>query len=342
MPKEPKHSPIGNTAGVTALTLIGALLYGSGIVGIAYVAGFSSVWHHLQRVDGPWVVASLAGVALSWLGYYIAFEGLARIPGGPELNRTERLAVVAAGFGCFLFKGGAVIDNFAMRQGGTDKRVADVRVSALKSLEHAPIAIGTCIAAIVLLALGRTDPPPLDFTWPWALGPVIGTVIALMLAARYREGLRSKKGVLGGLAVALDGIWMLRELAVGKKSSGMPFIGMTIFWAGDMFALWAALLAFTAGISFADVIVAYAVGNVLTRRSAPLGGAGLIDLVLPLTLWACGASFGGAVAAVAVYRFFSLWVPLPGAIAALPTVRAIEEPDAKPMPTREPALQGAS
>jgi len=336
-----ERSPVGNTPGVVLLSVCGALLYGSGIIGIAYVAGFPSVLHDLQRVDAPWIAASLAGVALSWVGYYIAFEALAKVPGGPDLSGTERLAVVAAGFGCFLFKGGAVIDNFAMKRGGTDKRVADVRVSTLKALEHAPIAIGTCIAATVLLALGHTDPPPLDFTWPWALGPVIGATIALTLSARYRERLRGKKGTLRGLAIALDGIWMLRELAAGKRSTGMPFIGMTIFWAGDMFALWAALLAFTAGISFAGVVVAYAVGNVLTRRSAPLGGAGLIDLVLPLTLWDCGASFAGAVAAVAAYRFFSLWVPLPGAIAALPTVRAIQEPNAQSMRTREPALQRA-
>jgi hypothetical protein len=79
----------------------------------------------------------------------------------------------------------------------------------------------------------------------------------------------------------------------------------------------------------------YAVGYVLARRSAPLGGAGLIGLILPLCLWTCGASFAGAVAAVAVYRFFSLWLPLPAAFAYLSTVRTICE---APAEEREPAL----
>jgi uncharacterized membrane protein YbhN (UPF0104 family) len=74
---------------------------------------------------------------------------------------------------------------------------------------------------------------------------------------------------------------------------------------------------------------------VLTRRTAPLGGAGLLDLILPLCLWTCGASFAGAVAAVAVYRFFSLWLPLPLAFAYLPTVRAMRD---GPVNESEPAL----
>jgi uncharacterized membrane protein YbhN (UPF0104 family) len=326
-----------NVHGVVTLTVAAVILYAAGVIGIAYVAGFGLVWHRLNEVNPVWVLAAFGGIVVSWLGYYIGFHGIAAIPGGPDLTRPERIAVVAVGFGSFLVKGGAVVDNYAMKRGGSDRRVANVRVSALKSLEHAPIAVGTCIAAIILLALGRADPPPLDFTWPWAIGPIVGGAIAMWLAARFRERLRDRKGFLQSLGVALDGIWMLRELAFGGKSRGLPLAGMTLFWVADIFALWAALQACSEGISFAGIIIGYAVGYVLTRRSAPLGGAGLIDLVLPLTLWDCGASFAGAVVAVIVYRFFSLWVPLPAAFAGLSTVRGISD---VPVREAEPALQG--
>jgi uncharacterized membrane protein YbhN (UPF0104 family) len=322
--------------GVVLLTLLGAVLYLAGILGIAYVAGFSAVWHHLREVKAAWVAGAFLGVALSWLGYYLAFLGIEQIPGGPDLSQRERVATIAAGFGSFFYKGGAEVDAFAMKRGGTAERVSKVRANALKSLEHAPIAIGTCIAAIFLLALGRADPPPLDFTWPWAICPVLGGALAVTLAARYRERLRDEKGRFKqGFGIALDGIWLLREMAIGGKSRGLPFLGMTLFWVADIFALWAALEAFSADIALAQIILAYAVGYVLTRRTAPLGGAGLLDLILPLCLWTCGASFAGAVAAVAVYRFFSLWVPLPLAFAYLPTVRAMRH---IPVKESEPAL----
>jgi uncharacterized membrane protein YbhN (UPF0104 family) len=322
--------------GVVLLTVLGAVLYLAGTLGIAYVAGFGAVRHHLYEVKPAWVVAALLGVAFSWLGYYLAFLGIEQIPGGPNLSKRERVATIAAGFGSFFFKGGAEVDALALKRGGAPDRVSKVRANALKSLEHAPIAIGTSIAAIYLLALGRADPPPLDFMWPWAICPALGGAIAVTLAARYRERLRNKKGRLNqAFGIALDGIWLLREMAIGGKSRCLPFFGMTLFWAADIFALWAALEAFAGGASLAEIILAYAVGYVLTRRTAPLGGAGLLDLVLPLCLWTCGASLAGAVAAVAVYRFFSLWVPLPLALAYLPIVRAMRE---EPVNESEPAL----
>jgi hypothetical protein len=38
-----------------------------------------------------------------------------------------------------------------------------VRIAGLDALEHVPLAVACCAAAIFLLAKGRTDPPPLDF-----------------------------------------------------------------------------------------------------------------------------------------------------------------------------------
>ena len=73
--------------------------------------------------------------------------------------------------------------------------------------------------------------------------------------------------------------------------------------------------------AFAAIIVAHAVGYVLTRRTLPLAGAGIVEVLMPLTLVAAGAPFAGAILAVFVYRLFNLWLPLLPAAAAVPRLR---------------------
>src|SRR5262249_35374715 len=105
------------------------------------------------------------------------------------------------------------------------------------------------------------------------------------------------------------------------------FAGAAVYWAGDVACLWAALHPFGATVSVAAVVLAHAVGYVLTRRTLPLAGAGIVEVLVPLTLLAAGAPvaagarFAGAVLGVRVYGICSLWLPLPPAAAALPLLR---------------------
>jgi uncharacterized membrane protein YbhN (UPF0104 family) len=69
------------------------------------------------------------------------------------------------------------------------------------------------------------------------------------------------------------------------------------------------------------VILAHAVGYVLTRRTLPLAGAGAVEVLMPLALVAAGMSFPGAVLGVITYRVFNLWVPLLPAALALRSAR---------------------
>jgi hypothetical protein len=75
----------------------------------------------------------------------------------------------------------------------------------------------------------------------------------------------------------------------------------------------------------AELIAGYATGMVFTRRTGPLGGAGFLALFLPLCLWYCGAPLTVAVAGVFAYRILTLWLPMPLALAFLPTLRAMGE-----------------
>jgi hypothetical protein len=53
---------------------------------------------------------------------------------------------------------------------------------------------------------------------------------------------------------------------------------------------------------------------VVTRRPAPFGGAGPLDLFLPLCLWTCGSSLAAAGAGTITFRLLSLWLPFPFAL----------------------------
>jgi uncharacterized membrane protein YbhN (UPF0104 family) len=220
---------------------------------------------------------------------------------------------------------------------GADEREADVRIAGLDALEHVPLAVACCAAAIFLLATGHTDPPPLDFVWPWAVAPPVGTVLAVVAVSRYRGRFRHDRGLRRYAGLALDGVGLLWTLARDRRCGPMALAGMTLFWAGEIFALWAGLAAFGVMLPAAAVILADAIGYVVTRRAAPFGGAGFLDTSLALCLYASGAPLAAAIAGVFAYRFFSLFTPMPFCFAALPALRAIG--GRQITPSREPAVQ---
>jgi uncharacterized membrane protein YbhN (UPF0104 family) len=65
------------------------------------------------------------------------------------------------------------------------------------------------------------------------------------------------------------------------------------------------------------VVVGYATGYALTRRTLPLGGAGAVEALMPFALVWVGYGLPAAVLAVFAYRIFNLWLPLGPAIVAL-------------------------
>jgi hypothetical protein len=85
---------------------------------------------------------------------------------------------------------------------------------------------------------------------------------------------------------------------------------------------------------------------VFTRRTGPLAGAGVLALVLPLTIWVSGAPLAVAVAGVFVYRVLALLMPMPVSLAALPTLRTMAQNPASRAAAvkgvKEPALQPAA
>jgi hypothetical protein len=96
-------------------------------------------------------------------------------------------------------------------------------------------------------------------------------------------------------------------------------------------------------MNLAALFVGFATGMVFTRRTGPLAGAGVLALVLPLTIWVSGAPFAVAIVGVFVYRVLALLLPMPVSLAALPTLRKLAEGQHKPTGAPdEPALRSGS
>jgi hypothetical protein len=121
---------------------------------------------------------------------------------------------------------------------------------------------------------------------------------------------------------------------------------MLLYWLGDMWALWAAMAAFGFRMHGPTMMVAFGTAMILTRRTGPLCGAGILDAALAATLWYCGAPWVAAVLGTFGYRFFAIWLPQPLSFLMLPRLRRLLEytPDAEASTSRgeksrEPALR---
>jgi uncharacterized membrane protein YbhN (UPF0104 family) len=312
---------------LSALLLLAAVVEVAAAVGMAYVAGFSEVRAVLGRWSAPWLAVVVGAIVISFVGYYWAYRGIYRVEQGPRLRRRQMIAVVTGGFGGFLAHGGSALDDYALRAAGADERDARNRVSALAGMEHGVLAVIGTVAGIVVLAEGR-GAPPADFSLPWAVIPIPGFALAFWLAERYREKFHGRPGWRGNVGVFLDSIHLNRELFLRPQEHGPAVLGMLVFWLTDAFAMWASLEAFGFTMNAAALFIGYATGMVFTRRTGPLGGAGILMVVLPVTIWYSGGAMplATAVVGVFVYRVVTLWLPMPFAFASLPTLRDMGEP----------------
>lgn len=281
---------------------------------VSWVAGFHHVLTRMNDVDPVWFVAALFAEAVAYCGYVLSWREVARVEEGPKVDHGHALAAVTAGFGPFIARGGFALDVHAFKSAGVSDDEIRARVLGLGALEYALLAPAACLASIELLVKGAHK-PPIALTLPWAIAVPIGFAIALWAVGH-------RKRFSGNLRSALESIWMLRCLFVRRRHY-IGLAGSALYWFGDIVCLWACLHAFTHGSpDIAIVLVGYATGYALSRRTLPLGGAGAVEALLPFALSWCGVSLAAAVVAVFMYRVFNLWLPAIPAAFGLRRLRA--------------------
>ena len=90
-------------------------------------------------------------------------------------------------------------------------------------------------------------------------------------------------------------------------------MGMALYWALDVASFYGALRFVGVRLNMGELVLGYATGYALTRRSMPLGGVGVTEALMTFSLHWVGQPVLPALAAVVIYRVFNLALPaVPG------------------------------
>jgi uncharacterized membrane protein YbhN (UPF0104 family) len=316
-----------------------ALAVGAAVL-VAAHAGFDAVADAFARIRPDWLAVAFAAQVLAFAGYALAYRRIIRALDGPRIDNATVARLVMTGFGAFAPGGGFVVDREAIRALEDDERAATVRVLALGALEYMVIAPAACLASIAMLVIGSAAQP--SVLWPWAVAVPLGFGVGLWLVRR-RERITAGRTGKGWRVVAdaLAGIDLCLQMTSRPRRFLPAFGGMLAYWAGEVLCLWAAVRTVDGTLGAGPLIVGLATGYALTRRSLPLGGAGITEALLSFALLWVGLDLPTAVAAAVVYRVLSFVLPMLPALWARQDVVGLIEPEAAASAPRSGVAPGA-
>ncbi|MGH2871713.1 MAG: lysylphosphatidylglycerol synthase domain-containing protein [Solirubrobacteraceae bacterium] len=295
---------------------LATLLAAVAVVAIAKVTGADAIGRAFGHIDPPWIALIAGAELLTYPAYMLAYRSIAQVHGHARLSLPIVARLVVAGFGPFTIGGGFGIDKRALHAIHEDERSARVRVLALGSLEWAVLAPIACAVSIVLLVQGADIMPSL--LWPWALAVPAGFAAAVWASAPGRAlWLRQAwGGRLDLLAQAVEGVGAIRTLVIHPRQFPGAWFGTAAYWIADIVAFYGGLRTFGLDPDLGKVVIAYATGYAATRRSLPLGGAGLTEFLMTYSLYWVREPLAPALAAVLAYRAFNfLLVAIPALLA---------------------------
>lgn len=308
---------IGRPHRLAEVVLLAGLLALGASSGVAWTVGFDRVWRRLLHPHWFWLLVALAGEAFAYVGYTVAYREVARAEDGAELSVPRLAALVATGFGVFVQEGGFALDRAALERAGLSRQEARDRVLGLSALEYAVLAPAT-VAAAAWLIVGRQRVDE-GLTLPWLIGVPLGALVAVA-ALRHRNAF-SGPTWRRHVYVYLGSLQLLLGLLRRRGRGAAALTGIGCYWIGDVFCLWATLHGFSAHTPpIAALLVAYATGYALTRRALPLGGAGIVEALLPFALGWVGIARAPALLGAVSYRIINLWLPILPALAGLPAL----------------------
>jgi uncharacterized membrane protein YbhN (UPF0104 family) len=299
-----------------AVSLLATVIAAGGVLVIAYATGADEVGRAFETVQPGWIGLIAVAEALTYPFYALAYRSVAQVHGHAAIELPLVGRVVAAGFGPFALSGGFGVDKRALHALHEDERSARVRVLGLGVLEWALLAPTVCVIAIVFLIQDADILPSL--LWPWALCVPAGLGFGLWASAPgRRERLSKIRGKRRAwLADLLDGVGVLHTLISHPRKYAGAWIGTALYWAADITAFYAALRTFGLDMGAGKVILAYATGYAATRRSLPLGGAGVTEVLMTYALYWVRQPLAPALAAVVAYRAFNFLLAAAPALIA--------------------------
>jgi uncharacterized membrane protein YbhN (UPF0104 family) len=200
-------------------------------------------------------------------------------------------------------------------------------VLALGVIEYALLAPAAAVCALILLLeSGRAS---LVLTLPWVFAVPPGFALAWW-ATQPRIIKRFERGdgkVRRWICELLTATSVLREVVKRPLERPGALVGMAIYWAAEIACLAAALRCFGVELTVPALVVAYATGYAASRRSLPLGGAGITEALLTLALITVHVHAPEALLSVVAYRVVNFLVPTLPSLLAHSSVAPMLEDD---------------
>jgi uncharacterized membrane protein YbhN (UPF0104 family) len=297
---------------------------------LIWKAGWRTLLTEVHPSNWKWFLVCLGGQVVAYAGYTFAFRETIRVDGGLEVRLPEAGALGSVGFAPYLaadVMGGFSVDYATLRHAGVSKNDARARVFGLSALEYAVLA--PAVAGCGLLAyfeIGGEAPAAVALPW---LAVVPGAAMALWVTEpSRRERFQDARGrglIRRAFAHGVAAVGVLRSLVSERRRRLVGFTGAALYWGGDLATLWGALRLFSAEPGVAALVLAYGTGYALTRRALPLGGPGVVEILLVLALTWVHVHVPEAAAGVFFYRVFNFWLALLVALLVLPHVTWLEE-----------------
>jgi hypothetical protein len=122
------------------------------------------------------------------------------------------------------------------------------------------------------------------------------------------------------LRASFNGLASALALVRDPRRGPTALTGIAIYWAADIVAVWAPLRFVSTTIELRRLIVGYATGYVLTRRTLPFAGALITEALMAASLMWVGVSLAAAALAVLVYRLTDFMLTFGAALVATSAV----------------------
>jgi uncharacterized membrane protein YbhN (UPF0104 family) len=294
---------------------------------LAWDAGWAKAIHRLSHGDWTILAAVLAAHLLAYVGYTVGHHRLLNLGSERVVAWRQTTLILLVGFGAIPSAGGLRIDQVALRGLGRSREEATISAIALAGIE---MALLTPVAWVCALLLIGAPGVPGSESISWAIAAPLLFVPTVLAAARGTHRALAPDGERHRppwLQDTLSGFARALQLARHPRCGAIVLAGVAVYWAADILALWLSLRLCHVELSVTRLILAYATGYLLTRRSLPLAGAGATELLLSIALTWVGVPLAAAVPAVLVYRFTDLSLTLIPALGGAPTLIRITHPE---------------
>jgi uncharacterized membrane protein YbhN (UPF0104 family) len=296
--------------------VLSSLLAAGTVVAIAASDSPRALWRTLEQLEPQWLLYALAAELVAYGGYVIAYRSTVSAGESRRMSFMLSVRLVVAGFGPFVALGGFAFDRRALRAVHESPRRARVQVLGLGVIEYMILAPGVWVCALILLLQSSRASPAL--TLPWLIAVPPGFVLAWwatqprIVGFFERPGGRLRRWVRDLLA----GVQVLRSVLTHPLDHPGALLGMAIYWAAEIACLGFAVRSFAVELSVPALVVAYATGYAASRRSLPLGGAGVTEALLTVSLIAVRVHAAQALLAVLAYRVINFLAPMLPALLA--------------------------